>query len=85
MNIEEKVIIGVPLALCLFLIAGILYIGFVVAPENQKQVAAYQVRVDKFYAKHNCKPGAYIPTKYEPVRSYNCDNGVFITRDMATE
>lgn len=41
-----------------------------------------QVTFDEFYVKHNCKGFGYVATKHDPVRTYQCDNGIFIARDM---
>lgn len=35
-----------------------------------------------FYGKYHCKPEGYVATRYEPERTYKCDNGTFIARDM---
>lgn len=35
-----------------------------------------------FYHKHNCRPLGYVANKYNPIRTYQCDNGVFIWDHM---
>jgi hypothetical protein len=39
-------------------------------------------RVSTFYQEHNCRPEGYVATRNEPVRTYRCDNGLFIAEDM---
>lgn len=66
----------------LLLVAGsFIAYGFAIVntiDENERR----QQEIDTFYQKHNCKPFGYVATKYDPVRTYVCDNGVFIARDM---
>lgn len=55
---------------------------FVAKPERDAQEALRQQQVNTFYAAHNCRPHDYVASKYSPVRTYQCDNGIFITSDM---
>lgn len=44
--------------------------------------AVRQQQIDTFYVNHHCRPEGYVATKYEPIRTYRCDSGLYIAADM---
>lgn len=50
--------------------------------EQIAKEAARQVEIDTFYQVNHCRPEGYVSGKYHPVRTYRCDNGLFIAEDM---
>lgn len=59
-----------------------LYMVFVQGPKINKIQAERQNTIDTFYVVHNCRPHDYVATKHNPIRTYKCDNGIFIAEDM---
>jgi hypothetical protein len=58
------------------------YLHSVRGPELEQERAVRQEQVSTFYRTHNCRPEGYVATRYEPLRTYRCDNGVYLAQDM---
>ncbi len=56
-----------------------LYYSVAVSPRLELE---RQNQINTFYAVHNCKPEGYVATKDNPVRTYRCDNGLYVAEDM---
>lgn len=50
--------------------------------EWDSKAAKRQEAINTFYVTHNCRPEGYVATRYEPMRTYCCDNGIFVASDM---
>lgn len=44
--------------------------------------AARQQEIDVFAMRHLCEPADYVAGPHGPIRTYKCNNGVFIADDM---
>jgi hypothetical protein len=49
---------------------------------NAVRAAEQKERIQAFSAKFHCQPEGYVATRNEPVRTYRCDNGLFVANDM---
>lgn len=52
--------------------------------EQPRRDEARQQELDDFYVNHKCRPEGYIASRssVRPIRTYRCDNGLFIAEDM---
>lgn len=81
MKTEDKIFVGVVTVFLLF-IASVTVVIYNAREEHTQQEDQRQKEVNAFYLLHKCKPLNYVSSKYGPVRTYQCDNGVYITADM---
>ncbi len=58
------------------------YMTLVARPKELDRQAARQDEINTFAQRYNCKPDSYVPTKNYPIRTYKCDNGIYVASDM---